>query len=630
MFGTTESYRSYTRTLALVACWFGIAAGLLEGCAFVVGDRAGWLSWEVAQQGKDMNVLWAAVLVNTALFLIIALMLLPLGYLVHRRRWQRPLIIVFATLAAYPTLSSTGRLDDRAMWILALGVGVAVARAFVRDFAANVSRLKRTLVVVATIALFVGLSVRVGYRLQESVRVSSLPEGTPGAPNVLLIVLDTVRADRLGCYGYSRPTTPFLDDLARESVLFENAFANAPWSLPSHSSLFTGRTPAEHGAHQFALDRRVPTVSEYLAAHGYMTAAVVANSWVVNKGFGLNRGFIHWENGYVGVVDSIRRTTYGLLIVRRFYWAYRLRLFIREPGEMDAVEVNRRFLRWLDQRPKRPFFAFLNYMDAHPPLDPPREFAARFRQDPAAISGRALGLLKFEEGRLSAGDLGRLSDGYDASLAYLDHRLRELFAALARRRLDNNLLVIITSDHGELMGEHGLMGHQRSLYLSELKVPLIVRFFGARFHPGRVQTLVGLDAVAATIAEYANLAPGPFPSPSLNSLQARPPDQGSVVAEVRGRPWLGMREGGKKEASWLKSLITPEWHLILAEGGRTELFRWPVDKEESRNLASRPENGPVVARLRQMLDQRRNAVAGRPVSGGASQVTSPGGPPPDR
>ncbi len=287
-------------------------------------------------------------------------------------------------------------------------------------------------------------------------------------PNVLLIVLDTVRADHLGCYGYELPTSPVLDALADQATLYTGARATAPWSLPSHASLFTGLYSFEHGAHTQWVDvpdRQAtgadavkpkdlpdnvsplpydrPTLAEELKLVGYNTAAIMANDVFLDAHYGLDRGFDLYE-------------------VNRTY----------------ADGVHQRVSSWLEQRDERPFFLFLNYMDAHVPYNPAPVARLNDNAIPDA-SGKVMGAIY---SRLLSGEtppptdlLDTLTAQYDRGIANLDAGLGQLFDTLKEQGLYDDLLLIITSDHGEFLGEHHLVAHSKDVYEPVMKIPLIIK-----------------------------------------------------------------------------------------------------------------------------------------------------------
>ncbi len=278
--------------------------------------------------------------------------------------------------------------------------------------------------------------------------------------NVVLIVLDTVRADRLSCYGYDRPTTPNIDAIAKQGVRFEHFYSNSGWTLAAHASLFTGLYPVGHRATQETLElsTEVPTLAELLGSAGYQTYAVSANP-VVNRPSGLVRGF--------DVFDEV------------------FRLKVKRDKDKSFAEQNnmafRRFLMSSDR--ERPYFAFLNYIEAHAPYEPPEPYRSRFVGDEFSqgevlevmdmdLSGHYL-IEPFDQERLALAN--RL---YDGEMAHLDARIGELFEIIKRDGRIEETLVVIISDHGENLGDHGFVGHVFSVHNTLLEIPLIVRFPG--------------------------------------------------------------------------------------------------------------------------------------------------------
>ncbi len=494
---------------------------------------------------------------------------------------------LFGTIGFYLVVSTPGRLTTTGAAVFSLGLGVALARWARRQPEHWFDSLRRTLLPLAACAFVVCVAAAGGDSVLEKFHVARLPDAPTARPNVLLIVLDTLRADRVGAYGYLRPTTPFLDEIAKQSVLFENVFANSSWTLPSHASLFTGRLPYEHAATMSALDTRFPTVAEAMAADGYATAAFVANKGACTEALGLDRGFHHWENLFTDTYDSFRRTTLG----RKLEKHIKRRLGFDPPEiRMPTPEVTQRFMRWIDSRPQRPFFIFLNYMETHDPYEPPPEFAQRFRT--VAAGNPAPNAANSQESDQ------KLIDSYDASVAYLDSQLREMFQELERRGLTRNLLVIITSDHGESLGENGLYAHRNSLYLAQLRVPLLIWYPGRVPSATRVPAVVGLERLPATLAHLALGTTHSFPNNSLVPLWSdgtEPPQ--AVISELDGDNWPGVPKHWPIHQGWLKSVITERWHFILQKDGKVELFEWPADLAETRNLAGTPDGKKVVEDL---------------------------------
>ncbi|HJS75217.1 MAG TPA: sulfatase, partial [Vicinamibacteria bacterium] len=249
--------------------------------------------------------------------------------------------------------------------------------------------------------------------------------------NLLVITIDTLRADRVGAYGDSKARTPHIDRLAHEGVLFEQAVAQVPVTLPSHASLFTGLLPPTHGVRDntyFRLDSRAQTLAETLKASGYETAAFVA-AFVLDGTFGLDQGFDFYDDEVSGAA-----TTTGTIAERR--------------GEL----VSRSFVSWLEKRSSdRPFFAWLHFFDPHLPHAPPPPYEA----------------------------------SYGGEISYVDEQVGRVLEALAAKGEGDDTLVVLTSDHGESLGEHGEKSHGFFVYEATLRVPLILK--SARSLPGEVR-----------------------------------------------------------------------------------------------------------------------------------------------
>ena len=392
-----------------------------------------------------------------------------------------------------------------------------------------------------------------------------------GGPNVLLIVLDTVRAGNLSLYGYERDTTPNLKRLAARGVRFDRAFSTAPWTAPSHGSMFTGRWCHELSVGwDRPLDKATPTLAEFLATQGYATAGFVANTIYCSYETGLSRGFAHYEDYDV----TLRAVLLCSALVHRtmnFIGKYpeladALGLGDAEPSggyryRKGAARINGDFLTWLDRRgrpdPDRPFFAFLNYYDAHTPyLAPEIGQAATLGRKPRSLTD--VWLLKswwnHEKRRLNRAEMELAHDGYDRCIAYLDHELGRLFDALDRRGRLRDTLVVVTSDHGEHFGEQGLFCHGCSLYRPELNVPLLIfppeeTADAAETGAGRVVTApVSLRDLPATIVSTLDRSvqrASPFPGHSLvptwssppgSSLPPTSPVLSEIDAPAGGRP----------------------------------------------------------------------------------------------
>ncbi len=372
-------------------------------------------------------------------------------------------------------------------------------------------------------------------RLEEW-RQRSRPLPASGSPNLLLIVLDTVAASHLSLYGYDRPTSPTLEELARSGIRFHRAQATSSWTLPSHASFFTGRWPHEVSAGWLTpLDATHPTLANYLGAQGYATAGFVANVSFCGADTGLGRGFAHYQD-YIfpewsafKMAALVARPLQGLRSIDRFLSRHVHRVLFQDiilrfdaGRRKPAAEVRREFLDWLSRRqPERPFFAFLNFYDAHYPYQIPAEGMHRFGAEPA--NQREVDIIEnwrtINKRTLSVREVAFARDSYDDCIADLDEQLGLLYDELESRGLLQRTWVIITSDHGESFGERsGVFGHGTSLYQTQLQVPLLILPpAGSPSPPKRVVTeTVSLRDLPATVIDLLNLQPeAPFPGQSL-------------------------------------------------------------------------------------------------------------------
>jgi arylsulfatase A-like enzyme len=454
------------------------------------------------------------------------------------------------------------------------------------------------------------------------------------SPNVLMIVMDTVRADHLSLYGYHRATTPKLEQLAKRGIRFEQVRATAPWTLPSHASMFTGRWPHELGVEWMTpLRGKDPTLAEYLGSHGYATAGFAANTLFCSYDTGIDRGFAHYEDYQLGTLAALRT---ALVVDIAFHAVLRLTLnygrsfdagplrplqevlmgWVLARDRISAQAINLKFVDWLARRrePGRPFFAFLNYFDTHSPYVPPTIAGQRFGLRPQSVADAKIldGWRDLKKLELSLYDRTLARDAYDNCLAYLDGQLGELFEELQRRGELDRTLVIVTSDHGEGFGEHDLFDHGESLYRTEISVPLLIVPPTRSRSQGVVSQTVSLRNLPATIVELLGLqANSSFIGPSLASLwRGSSPDHGTVtnhevISELTA-PNPSHPNQGRSPAKRgpLISLAEGDFVYIRNEGdGAEELFNERDDPGELRNRAGVEALQPILKRFRERVNQ---------------------------
>ena len=317
----------------------------------------------------------------------------------------------------------------------------------------------------------------------------------PARPNVLLLVIDTARADRFSWDGSERPTTPRLAALAREGTVYMQAFSPAPWTVPAHASLFTGRYPSLHRTDCGSLrlpDKEV-TLAEVLRAAGYRTVGYTANPWLGST--------YNFQQGFDTYGETWREVPQGS----------------DDTGAAITNQKVERFLRWRQDHPeasRQPFFLFVNYFEAHLPYHPPEPERGRLLR-PGTDPGRVERLARLghpEEMRyilglsdLSGDDLIVLNDLYDGEIAYVDRKAGEVVDLFRQLGLLDRTIVAVLSDHGENIGDHHLMDHKMSVHETLLRVPLLLRYPGRVTAGGRIETPVQMHDLFPTLLALAGI-----------------------------------------------------------------------------------------------------------------------------
>ncbi len=437
-----------------------------------------------------------------------------------------------------------------------------------------------------------------------------LPSARANAPDIVLVVLDTVRAENLSTWGYSRATSPTLTSLAQQGALFADATSPSTWSLPSHASLFTGRYPSSHGAHaehQY-LDDRFPTLAQVLQSNGYETFCITANAWI-SDGLGLTRGF-GWQD------ESLRNQGGAGL---GFSFPHRLldRFGLIEADKGGDI-VTTSFEGWAAARPadaERPAFVFLNFIEAHFPYHQlPHEYLWKYTDESysklRSISVELLGA-QFGGERPAAADVAEPTIAmYDGGVLYTDWLLGRVVDALRERGTLDNTVLVVLADHGEILGEReDFFGHGPTLYQENIGVPLLVRY-PSRVPAGtRVDTPVSTLGVFATILDLADVVPPPtLQVDSLAPLIRGEPGAsgGTILSELHDN--TRMRGGGDQPQPKdpqmqpnrrYRLLRDGDLKLVVTSKGDTHLYDLAADSEESRDLASdRPDDlSAMLAKL---------------------------------
>lgn len=584
--------------LLLLGAWLGSLYGFIEALEVAaLSFVPGALSWRT---GNNLNILWFAPLFYTMVGSAVALIVCGVSMLVRRVPWDLLLVFGYVVAGAYLAGGLVGRVvADWALAVFALGVAVQATRMYRDRRSAFPGFARRTLPFMLVGVAVLWAAVTAAGWWQERRALARLPAVADDRPNVLLLVIDTQRADHLSSYGYERPTTPRLDALAREGVLYERAFASSPWTLPTHATFFTERLPHEHRAGVLGrpyLDGRFPTLAEVLAGAGYATGGFVANGFWCGRQTGLARGFMRYEDFYGSLGDAVARTSLG----RWFAYSVRPKFGgVDILGRKRAAAANRDLLDWLDAIGDRPFFAFVNYFDVHGPFVPPEPYAGRFSGGKGAGHEQdeiQIGALTGDMPSYTPEQVQAMIDAYDESLLYVDAEIGALVDTLAARGILDNTVLIVTSDHGESWGEHGMMFHGHSLYLDQVLAPLIVRYPRAVPQGVRVRSAVGVHQLPRTVTELAGVGSAPFSAPALPLGEGSDAPPSVVLAGVSRRSMVPA--DWPTSRGWVAAAMTERWHYILEESGDEFLFDIDADPDEVENLAGRSEHADVVAMLR--------------------------------
>ena len=614
---------SPARRLLVLAGWFGLAAGLLEAIvATVIQLVPSWIAWTMVQHYMvSADFFWIAPVVNLAFFVLAvpALMLVGalLGFVVRMspERREQAVVFAFTALAGYVVLSVPDRLSEWSLAALSAGLAARIAISFHARPQRLLGWFTRSIAWMCASVVVAAVVMRTGAAVRETRQIRGLPGSPRDVPNVLLIVIDTLRADHLSGHGYRRLTTPNIDQFAREGALFELAISPAPWTLPTHASLFTGRYPHEHLADRASLrlGSQYETLAEVLASQGFATGGFSGNASFVAQHSGLTRGFSHFEDYFDPPSDAVARTTLGRKFVARLasYLGARDDLGRKRAGALtDAV------LAWTDRIERRPFFAFVNYFDVHDPYTAPMPFHGQFMTERLRLSTRGY---SFRPPRLPIwssfpGEEALLTAAYDGGIAYVDAELKRLVDSLRGRNLLDKTLIIITSDHGEALGEHGLNLHGHSLYLEQIHVPMILRLPGSIPPDTRIAQAVGTINTPATILDILGMDKRSIPGTSLAEYWSSTPRDSPRPILSEAEQWPAVPAAYPVSSGWVRSLIDRGWHFIERQQGQMALYRLGDDPRELVNLADTPEGRPLVSEFHLTLSRIATTVRAAPTS----------------
>ena len=579
-------------------------------------------------------IIWISPLVDLALFTVaVCLVALAVRVIARIPRFAAT-IFVLSFLTAYDWLTCIGRLRHWSCALLAVGLASVFTRWAARHEDGVLRFCRRTAPTFIGMSMIAFAAIHLRSSWLEQRHLAALPSSPSNQPNVLFVVFDTLRADHVSAYGYPRETSPAIDRLAREGVVFENAIAPAPWSLPSHVSLLTGKYQFEHGIGDLppmsVTGLRAPaldgsrSLAEVLEQRGYRTGAFSANRTYFSANLGFSKGFSHFDDYYDSVADCFVRTLYGrefarIYLTRTDHSA--VRRFIRwlgweslldkddegaAPGGTQGVrkrapEVNREVLHWIDHSPQgRPFFAMLNYFDVHHRYGGPVGYRGLWSQNQGVAEGRRPTTEDITPGN------PRLIDAYDNGIKYDDDALGELLRSFETRELLKNTLVIVTSDHGESLGEHHIAYHGEALYREQVYVPLIFWFPGHLPAGTRVPNVVTNASIPATVLSLLKLEPvADFKRPALDALWQYPisTETASAISEVAqiyptaAEDLISEKYVPTSMQGAMKSLTTECWQLITHERLGNQLYDYRSDPGELKDLYNTPNSRTTADKL---------------------------------
>jgi arylsulfatase A-like enzyme len=587
------------RALDVLVLGFAVAlaTGLVHALALTIGrvgfDRMVWY---------PRGFFWMSPLAYGAFLGPGVLVLCVLALLIRKPWFLGFSVFAMGTAGAFGLLLPMTQISRAAALVLAAGIGAQFSRVIVRRTDHWIAWSRRFVLAAVVVLPFAALAQRRA-QLAGSRAAAAPPDA---APNVLLIVMDAVRSRNVTLSRNDPANTPGLYRRAAEGVVFDWAFSTAPWTLPSHASMFTGLYPRQQSGDWYKpLQQDVRTLAETMRDRGYATGAFVANLHYTAWDTGIARGFDRFDDYTSDWLQIIRCSSYTqTALFTQLLDAHSFRdvatAFLHPnlsiiPQHSYRVKLADRiasdFLRWQKGLESRPFFAFLNLMDAHLPYHEAEPIRSRY--PPATPRGLA---------------------DYDAAIRFIDAQLDSLLGSLEQRGLLDRTIVVVTADHGDLFDQHGLSGHANSLYVDVLHVPLLIRYPASVPAGVHIGAPVSLRDLAATLIDLSGLHDS-LPGTTLRHAWTGRPDLVSpILAEVTRLP--NARSESPASLGDMRALFDDSLQYIVNEGtGREELYAYRADSvQQSRNLVESDSAGlgPWRERLVRVLRQVR---AGRRISG---------------
>jgi arylsulfatase A-like enzyme len=583
-FGRTDPTR--TGDLIVFPLAVSATAGLITGICFTAHRHF-----------LDPAFIAYSTIVDVGLQLVILALVLALASITRRRVWSGILFAIglfcFLAIPDLIKIVLPGVAHPLA-WCIGLLGAFQIARSVNRH---RHSRVAGWMIAVPALVAVCVLSYGMA---REYSQMSTLP-GAPNSPNVLVIIVDSLRADHLSPYGYSRDTSPYLTQFAKEGVLFENAIAPASWTLPSHASMLTGLSPHQARVEMGGdiLSSRFPTLADAMRERGFRTAAFSANYQFFARDHGFIHGFSHFEEydqTLGGILEKVPLSQLVLKELSHLTTGEKFAFFgIKNAPSAEKIDDNA--VAWI-RRGRRPFFVVLNYLDVHGPVLPPEPYLHMYTTNAKARNESMYfpencGYYDVKE--LCTPETPQFVDTYDGSMRYVDENIQHMLADLGERGILKNTIVVFTSDHGQEFGEHGMFGHGKSLYRREIQVPLIIWKPGLIPAAVRLTTPVSTTDLPATILDLTGFGPDqaqsqsgnqPMPGHSLAPLwrSGQPvSDWPAPISQLARLHWFD--KAAANYNSEVRSIVTPEWHFIHQQN-KDLLFDWKADPDELHDVSA--------------------------------------------
>ena len=503
------------------------------------------------------------------------------------------------------------------IFLLTVFIRKMVEKRFVNRFADNmaVSPARARIFLIPIVLFIVGISFFLKQAPLQTVHNIEPLFRNIEHPNVIMIVMDTVRTDHMSIYGYERDTTPNLKKFSEDATLFSGAIAASDMTLSTHASIFTGMYASQHGAHYDPpayggrpLSDKLHTIAEILSEKGYSTMGVVANHGYLSYRFNMNQGFHYYDQKlpvpFLGkggiqkhyIIGSIRDILTILAPPPIFDQWYR-----------RAEEINREAFTLLNKVKKDnvPFFLFINYMDAHEPYIPPPPFDTFYpgkikRFTTARYFSLVKDVIQFGQ-KVTDKEQNHLLSQYDGGIAYIDFNIWKLIEQLKKLGLYENSIIVITSDHGEVFGKRNLFGHGVSVYQDQVHVPLIIKYPNTRKQRVVNEFVSSIDIMPTILNVLGCDIPKELPGQSLLKYEYGEYGKArSVISESFPNAKLTKWFTGFDRVE--RAIFSGSYKLINSTAGKRELYDLSIDQNEEENLYN-SANDHISNELEEMLNQ---------------------------